>query len=507
MTENRAEDNNEIKDIKSETDPIKNKTENKVTPDNIQEFLYSKKDHLRYFSEKGYCKLFYGEEINETNANIKKYRNLLSYSFIAENVTEGSNILEINDEQESMILDHFKLRYDCYILSNVKELESKDKNDIISENIKRYKDDKEEYSDKKDNFHFIIWNNSFRNISEKPESMNLALENVFKLLKPGGYILFLLDGINDNDKLLIHNVYFSLFNFESKVINKLSWYVDSKIIQEDINQLRYKKNFSNKDFRISIERVFEKEGYLSSYNLLIRKNPLQLNKVTVSRISDFRSKTPAYVYHHLMKCGGTSVTMALQKWFNLQLDHISVESKKIELNQYLKYKLNLENINSNSCIISHFHFDGTFLHQRYPEVLEPKSEFKIFTFIRDPLAIRASLYYYERKRGGFQNLTLKTYINNSGSNFLAKLFPCDETNYKEVLDRYFFIGITEKMQESIYKLSTLVNGKKITVPVVNTSQKDNQLDELGAKFIEEFMEKNRLGYLIYDYCIEKFNKI
>ncbi|HMQ70191.1 MAG TPA: hypothetical protein PKA90_14495 [Ignavibacteria bacterium] len=498
---------NNIPDTGSEAKSKDNNSENKVTPDNIQEFLYPKKDHLNYFNDKGYSLLFYGEEINEENANIKKYRNLLSYSFITENVNEGSNILEISDDPDSMILNHFKLRYDCYKLSDIRQLEETDTGSKVSIKLEKYPENNTELNVNNGSFHFIIWNSTFGKISDNKESLDKVLKNAFKLLKPGGYILFLFDIVYNTGTSFIHNGYFNLFNLDSKEVSNITWYKDHKSILEDQSFIKYNKNFSNKNFNISRERKYNDEGFISSYNVLLRKKPLQLRKVTVSRISDYRKKTPSYIYHHLMKCGGTSVTMALQNWFKLELDHIDVESHRIELNHYLKYKLNLENINSDSCIISHFHFDGTYLHQRYPEVLNPDSRFRIFTFVREPLAIRASLYYYERKRGGFKNLTLKSYINSSGTNFLARLFPCDESDYKEVLDRYFFIGITEKMQESIDKLGKLVNGKKIIVPVANTSQKDKQLEELGQEFIDDFRKKNKLGYLIYDYCLEKFNKL
>ena len=36
-----------------------------------------------------------------------------------------------------------------------------------------------------------------------------------------------------------------------------------------------------------------------------------------------------------------------------------------------------------------------------------------------------------------------------------------ENNYKEILNRYFFIGITERMQESVNKLAEIFNKRKI----------------------------------------------
>ena len=204
-----------------------------------------------------------------------------------------------------------------------------------------------------------------------------------------------------------------------------------------------------------------------------------------------------------MKCGGTSVVITLDKWFKVMFDHTEDPNGLYQdLNDYYRYKYNLENFHSDTCLVAHFQFDGFFLSQRYPEALKRPGEFKTFTFIRDPLQLVISLYYYGRKR---IHRSLENFIMGE-ENFLAKRFPCNEENYKDVLDRYFFIGIVEKMQESFDRLADLTSKKRIKLPLVNKSVKDDQSSKLSEDFIKRFKENNKLDYLIYEYCMERFLK-
>lgn len=223
---------------------------------------------------------------------------------------------------------------------------------------------------------------------------------------------------------------------------------------------------------------------------------------TLSKPENFLDKEPAYIFHHFMKCGGTSVAHNLQFWFHLIYDHLISEES---LEEYKKNRIDINQLGSDYCIVGHYAYEGTYLFQRYPELIEKKKKFKAFTFIRDPLMFYISFYYYTKKSGRQIQNTLFEFINDN-QNLLAYYFPCTEQNYKEVLDRYFFIGITERMQESLDILAGLINKRKLKALTLNKNEKDSQISLLRDDFLEEFMKKNELDYKIYKYCIEKFNK-
>ncbi|MBL0109237.1 MAG: hypothetical protein IPP52_18665 [Ignavibacteria bacterium] len=156
-----------------------------------------------------------------------------------------------------------------------------------------------------------------------------------------------------------------------------------------------------------------------------------------------------------------------------------------DINRFIKYKLNLLNLSSDTCIVSHFQYDGVFLHQRYPELVANKDEFKIFTFIREPLNFRASHYYYTKNDEWNTGYSLKQVISND-ANLISKLITCNENNFREILDRYFFIGIVEKVQESFDKLAELVHKKNFRF---QTDLKKMINSKLSPEFIAEFKRK------------------
>ena len=102
-------------------------------------------------------------------------------------------------------------------------------------------------------------------------------------------------------------------------------------------------------------------------------------------------KNPVYIFHHIPKCGGTSVNKVLNHWFLIIRDYRS----PLSLNY--KDKIDLNNLRSCHCLCGHFELNGYHIHQRYPQAIE-EERYRIITFVRDPLQIQLSLYRYERKR-------------------------------------------------------------------------------------------------------------
>jgi len=227
-----------------------------------------------------------------------------------------------------------------------------------------------------------------------------------------------------------------------------------------------------------------------------------LPEITLTKPKNFLKNKPAYIFHHFMKCGGTSLTLSLKNWFFIINDHYKA-MKDIE--EYKLKRFDISTLNSENCIVGHFNYEGIHVYERYPEVIDETNNIKVFTFIRDPLSFCISLYYYTRRFGRIED-TLINYVN-SNRNLLAYYLPCHENNYKEILDRYFFIGITERMQDSMDKLAEILNKRKIQMHIANKTERDSQMSILTDDFIEKFKKKNELDYMIYDYCVEKFDRV
>jgi len=152
--------------------------------------------------------------------------------------------------------------------------------------------------------------------------------------------------------------------------------------------------------------------------------------------------------------------------------------------------------------------DGLYLHQRYPEVQNSK-RFRIFTFIRDPLQIRLSLYRFEKERGILaDHQTAKDALLNR-TNYIASTIPATKENFREILDRYFYIGLLEEGQLSLDILAWLLGKKAHPFPRINETLKSDAFasESLTVKEIEQFREANKLDYMIYDYCKKRFNQM
>ena len=229
-----------------------------------------------------------------------------------------------------------------------------------------------------------------------------------------------------------------------------------------------------------------------AYRLLVRE-PL----------ARFSPAEPVYVFHHIPKCGGTSMEKVLARWFIYVPDHRTGWSSSIP------DRVNLRKLRSGHCLVGLYDSEGYYLHQRYPEMLTP-GRFRLITLVRDPLQVRLSLYYYGKKRkaGLYNRLNKLEDHVFSGSNYLAGRFPATLENYKEVIDRYFFVGILEQAQASLDILAHMIGKPPRKFPWENATRQSNgpASDELSDELVAKFREQNSLDYLVYDYCVQKFRE-
>ena len=307
-----------------------------------------------------------------------------------------------------------------------------------------------------------------------------------------------LSSIFRNARESYSNISFKFFEGAPNALKPMVGYTD---IQECIDDKWQLMRFDNSMGSDTLNTEFKP----LSYNVFIRKDFIRIPENTVTRPRQFLHKNPAYIFHHIVKCGGSSLVLSLQDWFQMEYDHLTDND---QLNNFMKIRYNTEIISSDTCIVSHFYWNGIFPMQRYPEILTRNNEFRLFTFVRDPLKFQISFYYYSKNKGAYEknNVRLIDFLTFT-PNFLSGFISCSQENYREVLDKYFFIGIVERMQESIDKFAALTGKKPFKVRKVNVSQKDLQLEELTDDFKEKFRERNYLDYLIYDYAGKRLSEL
>lgn len=191
---------------------------------------------------------------------------------------------------------------------------------------------------------------------------------------------------------------------------------------------------------------------------------------------------------------------ALANWFILIKDY------QTQWNMDYPPSAKLENLTPWHCLCGHFEEDGYRLRQRYPEALS-SDRYRVFTFIRDPLMVKLSLYRYETEHNKVVFSSVEECLLGR-PNYISTVLQVTETDFRDALDRYFFIGILEEAQTSLDMLATMIGRKSLRMPFTNRTGKipGTDLKDLPAELVAKFREINRLDYLIYDYSVERFKK-
>lgn len=210
-----------------------------------------------------------------------------------------------------------------------------------------------------------------------------------------------------------------------------------------------------------------------------------------------------YIFHHMPKCGGTSVANVLAQWFSPVIRDYRPEEPEL-YPEFLARKQDIDAVPANGIIVSHFEIDGCHLHQRYPEALA-REDIKVFTFIRDPLELRMSLFYHEhRDATAFTSRDVEDALLDRGD-YIAHRIPCDAATYREAMARYFFVGVQDALQESFDALARLLGKPRIALPRLNTRHCGK--NTLSPAFVEEFKRKNALDYRIYDLAKDRLRQV
>lgn len=206
---------------------------------------------------------------------------------------------------------------------------------------------------------------------------------------------------------------------------------------------------------------------------------------------------PVHVFHHVPKCGGQSVLEVLRNWFILVEDYRSASG--------YKQPVNLRNLRSIHCLCGHFELEGHHICERYPDICK-SDNYRLITFLRDPLEVKLSLYRYEMEMYG-SSLSFDEHLFTR-NNYLASIFPVTAENYQETLDKYYFVGIIENAQAGVNALADLLNKPRQPIPWVNRTdvQRESAVVDITPTQMSRFLEENQLDYALYNYARLKYEE-
>jgi hypothetical protein len=164
------------------------------------------------------------------------------------------------------------------------------------------------------------------------------------------------------------------------------------------------------------------------------------------------------------------------------------------------------------CIHGHFNPERGFgVSDYYPEVDQ------FITILRDPFEIHISNYFFIKKFGtNFlwngsrvtstmdQSWGIERYLANTRSFMLLHL-PADLTldNFREILEeRFIYVGIVERLQESVNQLARILGFSPIEVGRLNSSPRTESIPD-NARDI--FINKHPLESALYEYALKHYS--
>jgi hypothetical protein len=159
--------------------------------------------------------------------------------------------------------------------------------------------------------------------------------------------------------------------------------------------------------------------------------------------------------------------------------------------------LDLDAVGPNDLIMGHFELPELRLNQRYPQIWSGK-EWRMFSIVRDPFEMALSNYFFEHARRvddpTFTPITLSASLRRENESLYCLHFNCTAENWREVLDRYWFIGTMERLDESLAYIADALGQTMPEIPHENSTPRSEEPD---PEDIEAYLRLNALDYEIY----------
>lgn len=255
--------------------------------DKFHNFTYSKKSHFDFF--KGYDLDLYKRPIDPETCDLKRYQDLLVFTFIKHHIPKGSRILDVGGGANSRILNYFKDDYECWNVDKLEGVGTRGRTTELSKINVAYHRLIHDYignfnKDLPDNYFDFVFSISAleHTPSEDKEFLEAIRDDINRVLKPGGYSLHCFDVVIKKDSVWTNKLMPFLFQ-DLETINtfvpleKLEEDPDLYILTEQAYRARWQK---------ITKQTYQDFGLPLSYNILWQKALCPVISRANSKVND-----------------------------------------------------------------------------------------------------------------------------------------------------------------------------------------------------------------------------
>ena len=241
----------------------KNADRQAITPNEFQNYRYSKRGHFKNFRI-----LPVHKNQSLATCDLKVYQDSLAYTFIIDNLPAGARILEIGGG-ESRIINELKNQYEFWNLDKLEGSGFGPKQLFITEGFNLVEDYIGNFSpDLPDSyFDLIISISTIEHINPDSETIDNVFDDIMRLLKPGGYSLHCIDALLYQDYYFVHPFVSKVF--EEDLIDYQEVTFDELTSENDI-WLLPAYAFYTRWYHL-VKKTMNNFGYPFSINLLWKK--------------------------------------------------------------------------------------------------------------------------------------------------------------------------------------------------------------------------------------------
>lgn len=241
-----------------------------ITPENFNDFTYSKNWHFNLFKVNKYDLDLFKMEVDPDDCDLKIYQDLFVYKFIKDNISKGSKILDIGGGN-SRILKHFKDDYECWNLDKFEGVGNgpteADETDfkIIYDYIGSFnKDIPDDY------FDLVFSISTLEHVPQDDiENFGNIVKDINRILKPGGFSVHCLDCVWKFDIDFIWANPITQFFFDNeKTFNK---FIDLNKVVMDSELFGMSEKRFTQSWAFTTGKTYEQFGKPFSYNTIWQK--------------------------------------------------------------------------------------------------------------------------------------------------------------------------------------------------------------------------------------------